>query len=205
MRNLFNSSRALINPKDTSTSASSLEWPDVDLGTGVIRLRAEHSKNKQPRTLMLTGDLLEVMRRRAALRRLDCLLVFHKDGKPLGDFRKAWATACKAAGLAGQHFHDLRRSAIRNMVRGGTPERVAMAISGHKTRSTFDRYNIVSEADLALAAERTDAYVAKRREAAPRIVALASIQREHGQWGGQRGVCLGTRGCKCLNYQVRPG
>src|SRR5438132_9088082 len=46
--------------------------------------------------LMLTGDLLEVMRRRAALRRLDCLLVFHKDGKPLGDFRKAWATACKA-------------------------------------------------------------------------------------------------------------
>src|SRR5438445_4544285 len=150
LRNLFNSSRALINPKDTSTSASSLEWPDVDLGTGVIRLRAEHSKNKQPRTLMLTGDLLEVMRRRAALRRLDCLLVFHKDGKPLGDFRKAWATACKAAGLAGHHFHDLRRSAIRNMVRGGTPERVAMAISGHKTRSTFDRYNIVSEADLAL-------------------------------------------------------
>ena len=158
-----------------------LEWRDVDLAAGVIRLRAEHSKNKRPRMLVLSGELLDVIRRRAADRRLDCPQVFHREGTPLGDFRKAWRKACEAAGLGGRHFHDMRRSAVRNMVRAGVPERVAMAVSGHKTRAVFDRYNIVSEDDLAAAAERTAAYVARRRDAAPRVVALAPVREERAQ------------------------
>jgi hypothetical protein len=115
---------------------------------------------------MLEGDLAEVIDRRGQARLFEqdgnlrvAALVFHRDGEPVGDFRKACATACEAAGVPEKLFHDLRPTAARNMVRAGVPERVAMAVTGHLTRSMFDRYNIVSEDDLRMAAQKTTLYV----------------------------------------------
>ena len=85
--------------------------------------------------------------------------MFHRDGKPVGDFKKAWATGCRTAGVPDKLLHDLRRTAARNMIRARVPERVSMAVTGHVTRSMFDRYNIVSEGDLRMAAQKTTIYV----------------------------------------------
>jgi integrase len=163
----------------------SLEWRDV--AADVIRLRRENSKNKNPRLLPLREELAEIIERAREVRRPDCPYVFHLDGEPIGDFRKAWRNACVAAGLGrfektdngkayylGLIVHDLRRSAVRNMIKAGIPEKVAMGLSGHKTRSVFDRYHIVSEDDLARASERLFGHLAEQSEAA-KVIPLKRV------------------------------
>jgi integrase len=160
------------------------EWArHVDFAGNELHLEADEAKGEEPRTFPLTGELRAVYeaqdRARQALteRGQICPWVFFRmvakgrrglsskhaahaaivpAPKAIKRFDKAWATACVAAGCPGMLRHDFRRTAIRNMVRLGIPERVAMQLCGHKTRSVFDRYNIVSPADLQAARTRLE-------------------------------------------------
>ncbi len=97
--------------------------------------------------LPLEGELWDAIRRRKAARTLQVPLVFHRAGEPLADWRKSWRSACEAAEVPGLPFHDLRRSAVRNLTRRGVPAVVAMEITGHRTRRVFDRYGIPTTDD----------------------------------------------------------
>lgn len=144
----------------------SLTWDAVDRVGREVHLRT--SKNGQGRVLPLDGDLWDLIERRWDARTIEkkdgttklSEFVFHRSGEPIVDFRKPWKEACKKAKTPGRLFHDLRRTAVRNMIRAGVPQSVAMSISGHKTVSMFIRYNITSASDRIDALRRTAEHLA---------------------------------------------
>lgn len=150
--------------------ALTLEVRQVNLDDGVVMLDAAQSKNKQPRSFFFSAldELRDVLTEQlASAERLTrarskiVTAVFHTpSGEPIkdSDFRKAWVSARKAAGYPGKLIHDFRRTAARNLVRAGVPETVAMKLTGHQTRSMFDRYNITSGEDLRAAGELLQAF-----------------------------------------------
>jgi integrase len=134
-----------------------LRWHQVDMDGREIRIEKAQAKAKKPRTLPIYGDMVEWLEWQMTRRIPGCDLVFHWEGKPLGSHLKGWDRSCEAVGLD-LHFHDLRRSAIRNMERAGIPRHVAMGISGHRTESVYRRYDIVVEGDLQAAGEKLARY-----------------------------------------------
>jgi integrase len=151
-----------------------LEWRQIDFEAGEVRLDAGTTKNGDGRVFPMTADLRRVLETQYSMHvrlkkagTIEPWVFFRevaegrggaKKPKPIVAFGKAWKSACRAAGCPGRIPHDLRRTAVRNMVRAGVPERVAMQLTGHKTRSVFERYNIVSQGDLKEAALRLTAY-----------------------------------------------
>lgn len=141
-----------------------LKWSQVDRQAGIVTLNAGETKNNEGRTLYLDSELKAVIeaqwRLRTHLGKIVPYVFTNKAGTDrIRDFRWYWEKACSQANLGARLFHDFRRTAIRNMVRAGVSERVAMSVSGHRTRSIFDRYDIVSDGDLKMAAQRQEAYL----------------------------------------------
>jgi integrase len=171
-----------------------LEWArdlklEFDAGIvvgGTLTLQPSNAKNKRAQRLPLTGDLLEVIRRAWTEREPECPYVFHDRDRPrkpnddrvgaIGNFKSAWSTACEKAGFTGLFVHDLRRSGARNLVRAGVPEHIAMAITGHRTRSMFDRYDIASDEDLTNALDRVTVYNERRATETPKVVPLRQVR-----------------------------
>jgi len=143
-----------------------LRWRQVDLKGRTVVLDPGATKNDQPRTIPLGSELVKILKVLKGIHdrnQPDDEWMFTRRGKRIRTLYVAWGSACGRAGVKGRLFHDLRRTAVRNMIRAGVPERVAMLISGHKTRSIFDRYNIVSERDLQEAARRLDKSLNSKR------------------------------------------
>jgi integrase len=147
--------------------ALQIEWSQVDLRNPIIRLEEEQTKTDEARYVPLPSVLVNMLEE-----------IEPKEGPVFSgvNLSKEWRKACAAAGLGriievpgkpydpqykGLTIHDLRRSAVRNLVNAGVPERVAMKISGHKTRSVFDRYHIVSTDDVSSAMQRLESATAQ--------------------------------------------
>jgi integrase len=148
----------------TQSEVLPLERRHLDLEAGTLRLDPGSTKNDEARVVYLTTELIALLGEQLArvetlqrqLGRIVPYLFPHLTGRLRGqrikDFRRRWKTACRRAGVPGRLRHDFRRTAVRNLVNANVPERVAMQITGHKTRSVFDRYHIVAPEDLKAAA-----------------------------------------------------
>ncbi len=112
----------------------------VDANANVIRLEPGTTKNKKGLEVTMPRRVRELLIQCIQGKRADDYLFTRENGKPVRDFRGSWERLCNEAGLSGLHFHDLRRTAARNMRRGRVSEKVAMEVGGWKTTSAFHRY-----------------------------------------------------------------
>lgn len=136
---------------------TAIQWPQVDFEGGLITLEKFETKTGDPRTVpILDGDMRDLLTEAKTQRDEnwpESPWVFNRQGERIIDFRWSWDEACERAGVPDLNFHDLRRTAVRNMRRAGIPQVIRMKISGHKTDSMERRYNIVDAEDLLMAKE----------------------------------------------------
>lgn len=167
-----------------------LEWDIVDLEEKVITLPPGYTKNKKGRTYPLDKELLTMFQglwdertyrknvyvalikenKKPEITFVDSPYVFlnRKKTDKIRDFRFSWKKACKDAGIRKRYFHDFRRTAVRSLIRSRNPEKVVMSITGHLTRSVFERYHIVSTEDLEKAVERQREYLIQQDKDKPK-------------------------------------
>jgi integrase len=128
----------------------------VDLLAKVLRLEPGTTKNKEGREVSMTQNVFALLSACVSGKKPEDFVFTRPGGKPVRYFRVAWQNACMAAGVPNLLFHDLRRTAARNLRRAGVAEGVIMKIGGWRTRSVFERYAIVSQTDIAEAMRKLE-------------------------------------------------
>ena len=152
-----------------------LTWEEIDMAGGVIRLSPARSKTLVGRILPISQPIAEALARRRARRDPESPLVFHRDGIRVRRWRTAWRTACHAAGVPTRFLHDCRRTAARNLILASVPERVAMLLTGHKSRAIFARN--VAFANRQWARAGGDPLAEKRHgQGAPTVEEAAAVR-----------------------------
>lgn len=160
-----------------------LRWEHIDREAREVRLI--DSKNGEGRVLPMDDELSALIERRWVAREWNgprgesnlSEFVFHRLGVPRLNCNKAWRRACVAAKFPGKLLHDFRRTAVRDLVRSGVPESVAMTLTGHRTRSVFQRYNISTREDKLDALRRRHSYVEARAESA-KVIPLRAVNSD---------------------------
>ncbi len=136
-----------------------LQWPDVNLEDGWITIRAATTKTGKPDRIPIVGELRElIMGLSTGAGPTASPFLFQYRQKPLKTFWRTWKRALTKCGLKDKLFHDLRRTAATDLVESGVSEQASMAITGHKTRSIFQRYNIVKSNTVREGMQRLGEY-----------------------------------------------
>jgi integrase len=139
-----------------------VQWPEVDLRQDEILLKARTTKTGEPRSLPIYGEMklwLDMARADHEVSGSSCMRLFEVEGKAMVFNWRTWRRFCQLAGVPGLLFHDLRRTALMNMIDAGVSEKEAMEISGHTTRKTFERYHIVSRVDRPKFGRKMEQYI----------------------------------------------
>jgi integrase len=163
-----------------------LTWGMVNLDAEEINLPPSLAKNKSGRKYpIVDGDLKKVFRQlwnnRVFVVNKSPYVFLNKNGTDrTKSFRKSWIKACKDAGIGERLFHDFRRTCVRNLIRSGTPEKVAMQITGHKTRNVFEAYNIVSAEDMKRALKKQEEGLAKQSDKRPEVSEKQKYYEDEG-------------------------
>ena len=157
-------------------------WSHVDFRSGWLRLEPGETKNDEGRQFPLTADLRAALERQRARTLVGeqatgaiISWMFHRAGKPIKSFRRAWVTACRKAGIPERLPHDFRRTAVRNLERAGVPRSTAMKMIGHRTESIYRRYAIVDEAMLKEGAVKLQILHDTQQGPAANVVSLVDV------------------------------
>ncbi len=150
-----------------------IKWSQVDLNASCIWMEGKKANRKpEPVAVPIYGDMARFIETQPR----DSEYLLARGSKPIKDFRESWSLACARAGVPGLLFHDLRRTAVRNLRRAGVAESVIMKITGHRTRGVFERYNITDQTDTQEAGRMAEEFLAREHE--ERVAQTTSHRRE---------------------------